>query len=61
MFEPFHRLEGSRKRGTGGIGLGLTIARRFVAEQGGTLTLPNQPGGGLLAMITLSPDSASSA
>lgn len=53
VFEPFHRLEASRNRGTGGVGLGLTIARQSVAEQGGTLTLANRPGGGLLATIKL--------
>lgn len=54
VFEPFFRLEASRNRGTGGVGLGLTIARQSVAEQGGTLTLANRPRGGLLATITLS-------
>lgn len=53
VFEPFFRLEASRSRGTGGVGLGLTIARQSVAEQGGTLTLANQSGGGLLATIEL--------
>jgi len=61
VFEPFHRLEASRSGGTGGVGLGLTIARRFVADQGGTVTLTNRPEGGLLAVVTLSPVSASSA
>ena len=53
VFEPFHRLEGSRNRATGGVGLGLTIARQSVAEQGGTLALSNRPDGGLSAAITL--------
>jgi signal transduction histidine kinase len=53
VFEPFHRREASRNRSTGGVGLGLTIARRAVEEQGGTLTLANRPGGGLRAVIRL--------
>lgn len=53
VFEPFHRLEASRSRSTGGVGLGLTIARQAVAEQGGALTLANKPGGGLRAVIRL--------
>ena len=53
VFEPFHRREASRNRSTGGVGLGLTIARRAVEEQGGTLTLANLPGGGLRAAIRL--------
>ena len=52
-FEPFRRLDASRNRGTGGVGLGLTIARQSVAEQGGTLALANRPSGGLLASIGL--------
>ena len=57
VFEPFHRLEASRNRGTGGVGLGLTIARQAIAGQGGTLSLANRPGGGLQAVITLPLDS----
>jgi len=54
VFEPFHRREASRNRSTGGVGLGLTIARRAIEEQGGTLTLANLPsGGGLRAVIRL--------
>ena len=53
VFEPFHRLEGSRNRSTGGVGLGLTISRQAVVEQGGSLTLSNRPGGGLRAVIHL--------
>lgn len=53
VFEPFHRREASRNRSTGGVGLGLTIARRAMEEQGGTLTLANRPGGGLRAVIRL--------
>jgi len=53
VFEPFQRLEASRNRSTGGVGLGLTIARRAVGEHGGTLALNNRPGGGLRAVICL--------
>ena len=53
VFEPFRRLEASRNRSTGGVGLGLTIARQAITEQGGTLTLGNLPGGGLRAVIRL--------
>lgn len=52
-FEPFTRLEASRNRNTGGTGLGLTIARRIVEGERGTITLANRPGGGLRAQITL--------
>lgn len=52
-FEPFTRLEGSRNRNTGGTGLGLTIAKRAVEAEGGTLALANRPEGGLRAEIRL--------
>lgn len=54
-FEPFTRLEGSRNRNTGGTGLGLTIAKRAVEADGGTLGLANSPEGGLRAEIRLPP------
>ena len=50
-FEPFTRLEGSRNRNTGGTGLGLTIAKRAIEAEGGTLSLANRPKGGLRAEI----------
>jgi len=53
VFEPFRRLEDSRNRSTGGVGLGLTIARRAVETEGGTLGLRNRPEGGLSALIAL--------
>jgi signal transduction histidine kinase len=52
-FEPFARLEGSRNRNTGGTGLGLTIAKRAVEAEGGTLDLINRSKGGLRAEIRL--------
>jgi signal transduction histidine kinase len=53
VFEPFHRLEGSRSRATGGTGLGLTIARNIAQGNGGDLVLRNRPQGGLEAVLTL--------
>ena len=52
VFEPFVRLENSRNRSTGGVGLGLAIAREAASQCGGTLTLKNVPGG-LLARLAL--------
>ena len=53
VFEPFHRLEASRNRGTGGSGLGLTIARQVIAAHGGTISLANRPAGGLTVTVRL--------
>jgi len=52
-FKPFVRLETSRSRATGGIGLGLAIARSIVLAHGGELVLSNRPDGGLRAEIRL--------
>lgn len=53
VFEAFTRLETSRNKETGGIGLGLALARAIVRNAGGDVTLANRPGGGLDATITL--------
>lgn len=53
VFEPFHRLEGSRSRDTGGTGLGLGIARNIARAHGGDIILRNVPQGGLEAVLTL--------
>ena len=53
VFDPFTRLETSRNRDTGGIGLGLALARAIVADAGGDITLANRVDGGLTATITL--------
>lgn len=47
VFAPFYRIETSRNKNTGGVGLGLPSARATVLEHGGSLTLRNRPGGGL--------------
>lgn len=53
VFAPFFRLEASRNRDTGGVGLGLSAARAIAREQGGELTLRNRDSGGLLAQVVL--------
>lgn len=53
MFRPFERGEPSRNRATGGIGLGLSIARAIAQEHGGSLLLANRAGGGLEAICRL--------
>ena len=53
MFQPFERGDPSRNRATGGIGLGLSIARAIAQEHGGSLVLANRAGGGLEAVCRL--------
>lgn len=52
-FRAFHRLEPSRNTRTGGIGLGLTIARDLVHGMGGDITLGASPIGGLRATLRI--------
>ncbi len=53
VMEPFYRIESSRSRATGGVGMGLAIAADAVARHGGELMLENRPEGGLRATVTL--------
>jgi two-component system, OmpR family, osmolarity sensor histidine kinase EnvZ len=53
VFQPFFRLEHSRNADTGGIGLGLTIARDIMLSHGGSLVLETSPQGGLRARCVL--------
>jgi signal transduction histidine kinase len=53
VFDAFTRLETSRNRETGGIGLGLALARTIVREAGGDVRLANRASGGLCATIEL--------
>jgi signal transduction histidine kinase len=53
VFEPFHRGEPSRNRATGGVGLGLPIARNIMRAHGGDVVIANRPAGGVKATVTL--------
>lgn len=53
VFAPFYRLERSRHRGTGGVGLGLTSARAIIIGHGGHIRLSDRRNGGLEVEVTL--------
>ena len=53
VFAPFYRLEPARDPGSGGVGLGLSVARTIAREHGGEVTLANRDGGGLSVRIEL--------
>ena len=53
LFEPFFRVDRSRTRATGGLGLGLVLARRVVEAHGGSLTIESGIGKGTCARVRL--------
>lgn len=53
VLAPFYRLEGSRSRHSGGMGLGLSIAHDIARRHHGSLHLRNGEFGGLVATLTL--------
>jgi signal transduction histidine kinase len=53
VLQPFYRVEGSRNRNSGGVGLGLATAHDIARQHGGSLVLRNREGGGLQAELFL--------
>jgi signal transduction histidine kinase len=53
VFRPYYRIEKSRNRSTGGVGLGLTVAQGIIQGHGGEIVLKNRPEGGLQARVVL--------
>ena len=53
VFRPFVRLDESRNADTGGVGLGLTIARDIARTHGGDVNLATAPQGGLRVVVRL--------
>lgn len=53
LFERFFRIDGSRASATGGVGLGMAIAREIVIRHGGTIEITSQPSRGTRVVVTL--------
>jgi two-component system osmolarity sensor histidine kinase EnvZ len=53
VFRPFFRLDQSRNAATGGVGLGLSIARDVARSHGGEVTLAASPLGGLRVVVRI--------
>ena len=48
VFEPFFRVDKSRSRELGGVGLGLALVREIVRVHDGSITLKSNPSGGTI-------------
>jgi signal transduction histidine kinase len=53
VFAPFYRLDPSRNTHTGGVGLGLSVARTVIHAHGGNIQFENRPEGGLRVDVTI--------
>jgi signal transduction histidine kinase len=53
LFDPFFRTEKSRNRNAGGMGLGLTLAKRIVEAHDGRIFAKQRDGGGLTVVVFL--------
>jgi signal transduction histidine kinase len=53
IFEPFTRLHGTTRHGSGGTGLGLAIARRITDAMSGTISVSSPEGAGAKFTVTL--------
>ena len=53
VFKAFLRLDRSRNPATGGVGLGMTVARDLVRGMGGDVILQDSPSGGLRVLVRL--------
>ena len=53
VFKAFYRIEGSRNKDTGGVGLGLSIAKDVITSHGGKITLSDSKMGGLRVLVSI--------
>jgi signal transduction histidine kinase len=58
IFERFYRVDESRERSKGGLGVGLTVSKKLVEAMGGRMWLESVPGKGATFSFTLPQNSS---
>ena len=53
IFEAFYRIDGSRNRETGGVGIGLSLCRKIATAHDGTINVADAPGGGACFIVCI--------
>ena len=53
IFQPFFRVDKSRSREHGGVGLGLSLVWEIAALHGGAVTVEESSGAGTVVLVTL--------
>ena len=53
VFEPFFRVDKSRSRELGGVGLGLALVREIVRVHDGRIAIKSKPAGGTIFEVIL--------
>lgn len=53
IFDRFYRTEAARTRNSGGMGLGLAIAKQFVLAHSGSIEAASSPGRGTAFIVEL--------
>ena len=53
VFEPFFRVDKSRRRELGGVGLGLALVREIVRVHDGSIAVRSNPSGGTVFDVIL--------
>ncbi len=52
IFEPFFRVDKSRSRALGGVGLGLSLVKEIVRVHGGSISVKDNKGGGTIFEVS---------
>jgi signal transduction histidine kinase len=53
IFEAFYRIDASRNRETGGVGIGLSLCRKIAVAHEGSIHVEDKPGGGACFVVRI--------